>query len=98
MVNLEPKGIYVARWEVESHSSERKYIVSMKNDGTWACDCPFWKFHKAPKPICKHIEGVQREEPRATAEKVAEVHKVATKPQTVSVFVLQTRRAIRLAS
>ena len=47
---------WIARYEVDSLTGDdESYIVSEKVDGTWACSCPAWKFHKAPKVNCKHI-------------------------------------------
>jgi hypothetical protein len=50
---------WVNRWEITSMTSDRTYVVGQKVDGTWGCDCAAWKFHKAPKPPCKHILKVQ---------------------------------------
>lgn len=49
---------WVERYQVDSLTGDASYTVSQKFDGTWACSCPAWKFHKAPKPDCKHIESV----------------------------------------
>ena len=57
---LEASKQWVERYQVDSLSGENEsYTVSKKVDGTWACSCPRWIFHKAPKVDCKHIEAVQ---------------------------------------
>jgi len=64
----------IEHWEVTSTTDESKsYTVSKRQDGTYSCDCPHWKFHKAPKPVCKHqlalrvdrLFGSVPEKPRA---------------------------------
>lgn len=51
---------YVKRWTATG-SSGAEYIVSMRQDGTYACSCPAWKFAKArpTKEPCKHIRDVR---------------------------------------
>lgn len=52
------------RWSVLSSGGDKEYIVAMNPDtGAWACSCPKWKFHKAPKAPCKHINQVRAKEP-----------------------------------
>lgn len=47
------------QWEVPSDTDpDKTYTVTNWEDG-WGCDCPKWKFARAPKPDCKHIEAVQ---------------------------------------
>ncbi len=47
---------WIERYQVDSLTeTDKSYIVSEKTDGTWACSCPAWKFHRAPKVNCKHI-------------------------------------------
>ena len=46
-------------------SNGGKWKVSLKRDGTYACSCPAWKFAKAPKPDCRHIQTIQ-ENPAST--------------------------------
>lgn len=57
------KGVWVNRWIVESETSDRQYTVGQKEDGSFGCDCPAWKFKKAPRPDCKHIIGLKATEP-----------------------------------
>ncbi len=33
--------------------------MSLKQDGSYGCSCPAWKFAKAPKPDCRHIEFIK---------------------------------------
>lgn len=55
---MKVKKGWVERYEVISPSSGALYIVARKADGTYGCSCPHWKFHKAPKPTCKHIQAM----------------------------------------
>lgn len=49
-------AVWQERWQVQSTTdSSKTYTVARKKDGTMGCACPAWKFHKAPKPHCKHI-------------------------------------------
>lgn len=51
--------VWQERWEAQSMTDASKtYIVARKQDGTMGCACPAWKFHKAPKPHCKHIKAI----------------------------------------
>lgn len=57
-----PSAGYVEAWDVESLSEPGKtYVVSRRKTGELACSCPAWKFHKAPKPDCKHIRALAGE-------------------------------------
>jgi hypothetical protein len=48
--------VWRERWEVQSTTDGSKtYICARKQDGSFGCSCPAWKFHKAPKPHCKHL-------------------------------------------
>lgn len=47
---------WVKKWNVEGSNGD-VYVVSQKDDGTFGCSCPAWKFAKAPKPDCKHIRA-----------------------------------------
>ena len=69
MTSKTPSKGYSEAWLVESRSDiTKKYTVSRRPDGTFACDCPAWKFAHAPKPACKHIQGVREIlDPAATA-------------------------------
>jgi hypothetical protein len=60
--------VWVNRWEVISPTSGRKYTVGQKSDGTFGCDCPAWKFKKAPRPDCKHILYLKATEPVDTRD------------------------------
>lgn len=73
---LEPSKQWVDRYELESMTEPGTfYTVSKKYDDTWACSCSYWKFHKAPKPNCKHILAV-----------IGQVAKPAPKKRQVEVF------------
>lgn len=45
---------WVKQWDVPG-SNGNTWRVSLKNDGTYACSCPVWKFRRKQ---CKHIQGV----------------------------------------
>lgn len=49
-------GRWIERWSVESDDMDREYVVSRDAQGEFGCSCPQWKFGKAPKVNCKHIE------------------------------------------
>lgn len=51
-----PVDHWVERYSVPSESSGRMYTVGIKDDGTWGCTCPRYKFHHVE---CKHIQAVQ---------------------------------------
>lgn len=49
---------FVSFWLIQSHSDPTKtYKVAQRADGTYACDCPHWKF-RHPVGGCKHIHDV----------------------------------------
>src|ERR1700721_1993910 len=48
--------VWKERWTVQSTTdASKEYTLARKQDGTFGCSCPAWKFHKAPKPHCKHL-------------------------------------------
>lgn len=51
------KNPIVLRAEVKG-STGKKYVVSMRADGTWGCSCPGWIFH-SPRRDCKHIRAAK---------------------------------------
>jgi len=58
MTSKTPSKGFVEAWGVESLTSSTVYTVSKRADGSYACSCPYWKFHKQPKPTCKHIAAL----------------------------------------
>lgn len=43
------------RFQIESSSSNRKYIIAQQRaDGVWGCSCPGWTHHRR----CKHLTDV----------------------------------------
>lgn len=101
---LEPKGHFKNRWEVPSSSNpDTRYIVSMSEQGTWACGCIGWTRH-FPRKDCRHILLVKSEEPadysrmpvRDVGPVLASRIAAKTKSPPEPYFVLQTRRAICL--
>ncbi len=105
-------GMWLHRWDVTSFTRPNKppYVVALKSDGTWGCSCPAWKFAKAPKGDCKHIQKIKKvEPPRASqmannaftqeqnATKVMQQTDFNKVPITQKpYFVVQTRRTICL--
>jgi hypothetical protein len=50
--------MWVKRMKVEgSHGDE--YTVALNDSDAWGCSCPAWKFKRAPKADCKHIQAVK---------------------------------------
>ncbi len=105
--------IWIARWQVNSMSNlTATYTVGLKNDGTWGCSCPRWKFHKAPKVDCKHIERIKAVEPMDESRPSVALKQppkqlipvrltkqpkaVEPMPSGTPFFVIQTRRVITL--
>lgn len=77
---------WVTQWIVTSPDSGKEYKVSQKADGSFACDCPAWKFKKAPRPDCKHILRVKNTEPidyeKTTPQAAAEFIRFAGRTAT----------------
>ena len=49
---------WIRKWSVPA-SAGGTWTVSLKHDGTYGCSCPAWKFAKAPKPDCHHIDFIR---------------------------------------
>ena len=53
-----PNDVWIKRWSVVG-TSGKNYTVALKNDGTYGCDCPSWKFQKknlsGQRNPCQHI-------------------------------------------
>lgn len=43
---------WIKKWNVQSHSGNGEYIVSLDEEGNYGCSCPVWKFRRIE---CKHI-------------------------------------------
>ena len=50
---------WVKRWKVNGSNSSI-HTVAQRQDGSWGCSCPAWKFAHAPKPDCHHILTVKQ--------------------------------------
>ncbi|MFN7976367.1 MAG: hypothetical protein U0166_29215 [Acidobacteriota bacterium] len=50
--------MWVLKWQVRSHSSDRMYTVAVDEHGQWGCDCPQGKYRRDRGP-CKHVREVQ---------------------------------------
>jgi hypothetical protein len=48
--------LYIEKWRIYSERSGN-HIVSLCEDGTYACDCIGWRSHY-PRKDCKHIREV----------------------------------------
>ena len=64
---------WVRKFEVESHSSDKKYIVSLGDDGSFGCSCPAWIFSKGGRKDCKHIDEVRSNYNRGYYDKNVEI-------------------------
>ena len=53
----ERKSPWVKKYKVLSDKDD-KYVVSQKEDGTWGCSCPKWKFQRGRREDCHHISYV----------------------------------------
>jgi hypothetical protein len=49
---------WIRKWSVPA-SAGGTWTVSLKHDGTYGCSCPAWKFARAPKPDCHHIDFIR---------------------------------------
>lgn len=93
---------WTKQWTVASHTSDREYIVSMREDGTFACACPAWKFCKAPKVDCKHIRALRNAEtpeqlkPPTPAERAVIARAIAKQPTASGMLMINTGRRIYL--
>jgi hypothetical protein len=47
---------WLKKWNVNSHSSDKVYVVSESENGEWGCSCPVWKFRRLE---CKHIKEIR---------------------------------------
>lgn len=56
---------WAGKWDVPSNSDPFKtYVVSISEEGIWACDCWAWKRQSAPfeeRKNCKHILQVRKQ-------------------------------------
>jgi hypothetical protein len=62
---------YVRQWQVNSWSRKgglKFYTVSQRADGSFACDCPIWKYKPNPRQDCKHILEIKLKESETSAE------------------------------
>ncbi len=53
--------LYIKKWMIYSKRSGN-HIVSLCDDGTYACDCIGWRNH-SPRINCKHIKEVWNTNP-----------------------------------
>jgi hypothetical protein len=87
------KPLWVQYWDIGSHSDPSKtYKVSLKRDGTYACDCGAWKFHPKPKVDCKHIDEVKSSQ-LDVAQPALAVPPGPAKPRT-DLYIVRTARAV----
>ena len=49
---------YVRSWDVPGTNGDN-WKVSERQDGTFACNCPKWKFHRGEKIDCHHIDAIK---------------------------------------
>lgn len=60
---------WVKQWKVWG-SAKAPYVVSLGDDGTWACGCMAWT-RSFPRKDCKHIAKIKDEESGADVMKLA---------------------------
>jgi hypothetical protein len=70
---------WVKKWEVESLSEDKTYVVSIDAYGNYGCSCPVWKFKRRE---CKHIKEVQNGGGRLFAPMEEEKTYKPVKPRT----------------
>jgi hypothetical protein len=57
--DMPESGTYLAG----SESTDRMYLIELKDDGSATCDCPAWRFTPGPRKdaVCKHIRKLRGE-------------------------------------
>lgn len=87
------KNHYLKQWNVESESSPRTYIVSLRSvDGMLECSCPAWT-RSMPRKPCKHIKKLYKSEGRDV-----EAAYFAYKPKDAHGYRSRNRELIRECS
>jgi predicted nucleic acid-binding Zn finger protein len=62
------KKLIVSRYNIESTSTNRTWVVAEYDDGSYSCSCPAWIFHKGTKINCKHINELIEKKNTPTKE------------------------------
>jgi hypothetical protein len=53
-----PKPVYTLRAYIKSFTDpNKKYAIKKKQDGTFTCGCPAWRFSGNPRG-CKHLHAI----------------------------------------
>lgn len=53
--------------------TDKGYVITQYDDGSWACSCPAWKFHRGERVNCKHINEIIYYQQQAKKEATAVV-------------------------
>ena len=61
---------WVKHWEIVG-TSGKKYKVSQREDLSYGCECPAWKFQHAPRKDCQHIMQVLLSEGKSSSSKIS---------------------------
>ena len=72
----------IKRQIVTSNSSSAEYVVAKYDDGSWACSCPAWKFHKGERVDCKHILEIKNQNQEETTIEITGVIDFPKTPST----------------
>jgi len=62
-------------------TTDKGYVITEYDDGTWACSCPAWKFHKGARVNCKHINQLLLE--RANTETTINISGIEKQKEVV---------------
>lgn len=44
--------------QIYQTTTDKGYVITKYSDGSWACSCPAWKFHRGERVNCKHINEI----------------------------------------
>jgi hypothetical protein len=54
-----PKVMYTLRAHIKSFTDPNKtYAIKKKQDGTFTCGCPSWRFNQSGDRNCKHLRAI----------------------------------------
>jgi len=48
----------INQYFANASKSNKEYVITEYDDGSWACSCPAWIFHKGERVNCKHINQI----------------------------------------
>lgn len=82
-----PSSEWIQRWEVVG-TSNKKYVVARKSDGTFGCDCPSWKFQRK-------VNGVRRDCQHILSKKLELQVPIAASPSTKQIQEKENSKIVR---